>query len=64
MLPDYTIFNLNAGVSFADDALRITVIGRNLGDESYVTTFSGDGFRYQLPRDADRYWGLNLRANF
>ena len=64
LLPDYTLINLNAGVSFADDALRITLVGRNLGDESYVTTFSGDGFRYQLPRDADRYWGINLRANF
>jgi iron complex outermembrane receptor protein len=64
LLPDYTLFNLNAGLSFADDALRITLIGRNLGDESYVTTFSGDGFRYQLPRDADRFWGISLRANF
>jgi iron complex outermembrane receptor protein len=64
LLPDYTLFNLNAGVSFADGAMRITLIGRNLGDESFVTTFSGDGFRYQLPRDADRFWGINLRANF
>jgi len=64
LLPDYTLLNLNAGVSIADDALRITIIGKNLTDESFVTTYSGDGFRYQLPRDADRYFGLNLRANF
>ena len=33
-------------------------------DEQFVTTYSGDGFRYQVPRDADRYFGVNLRANF
>ncbi|MFT6048189.1 MAG: iron complex outermembrane receptor protein, partial [Arenicella sp.] len=37
---------------------------KNLGDESYVTTFSGDGFRYQIPRDAERYFGASFRANF
>ena len=34
------------------------------GDESYATTYSGDGFRYQIPRDADRYFGVNFRFNF
>ena len=64
LLPDYDIFNLSAGLSLMEDKFRVTLIGKNLGDESYVTTYSGDGFRYQLPRDADRYFGLNVRANF
>ena len=64
LLPDYSIFNLSAGLSFADDRMRLTLIGKNLGDESYVTTYSGDGFRYQLPRDADRYFGINFRASY
>jgi len=64
ILPDYNIINLNAGLSFSDDRFRVTLIGKNLGDESYVTTFSGDGFRYQLPRDADRYFGISFRASY
>ena len=64
LLPDYTIINLSVGLSFNDDALRITAIGKNLGDESFVTTMSGDNFRYQIPREADRYFGVNLRVNF
>jgi len=64
LLPDYDIINLSAGLSFAEDKFRLTLIGKNLGDESYVTTYSGDGFRYQLPRDADRYFGVNFRASF
>ncbi len=64
LLPDYSILNLSAGLSFAEDRLRITLIGKNLTDESFVTTYSGDGFRYQLPRDADRYFGINIRASY
>ena len=64
LLPEYDIFNLTASLSFNDDQFRLSFIGKNLGDESYVTTFSGDGFRYQVPRDADRYFGIGLRASF
>jgi iron complex outermembrane receptor protein len=64
LLPEYDIINLTASLSFNDDQFRISLIGKNLGDESYVTTFSGDGFRYQVPRDADRYFGIGLKASF
>ncbi len=64
ILPDYHIFNASVGFSFDDDKYRVTFIGKNLGDEEFATTFSGDGFRYQIPREADRYFGVNLRANF
>ncbi len=64
LLPDYDILNASLAFSFADDKYRLTLIGKNLGDESYVTTFSGDGFRYQIPRDAERYFGASFRANF
>lgn len=63
LLPDYGIFNASVGFSFNDDQFRVTVIGKNLTDESYVTTYSGDGFRYQIPREADRFFGINLRAH-
>ena len=63
-LPDYAIFNASLAFSFDDDNYRISLIGKNLTDESFVTTYSGDGFRYQIPRDADRYFGVQLRAKF
>ncbi|MDC0602498.1 TonB-dependent receptor [Aliiglaciecola sp.] len=63
-LPSYGILNASVAFSFDDDAYRISLIGKNLTDKSYVTTFSGDGFRYQIPRDASRYFGVQLRMNF
>ncbi|GAA6137675.1 TonB-dependent receptor [Arenicella sp. 4NH20-0111] len=64
ILPEYDILNASLAFSFNDDKYRLSLIGKNLGDESYVTTFSGDGFRYQIPRDAQRYFGISFRANF
>lgn len=64
LLPEYDILNASVAFSFQEDKYRLSLIGKNLGDESYVTTFSGDGFRYQIPRDAERYFGVSFRANF
>ncbi len=64
LLPDYNIVNASVAFSWLDDKYRLTLIGKNLGDESFVTTFSGDNFRYQIPRDAQRYFGASFRANF
>lgn len=64
LLPDYGILNASLAFSFSDDDYRISIIGKNLTDESYITTYSGDGFRYQIPRDASRYFGVQLRAKF
>lgn len=64
LLPDYGILNASLAFSFDDDNYRISIIAKNLTDESYVTTYSGDNFRYQIPRDADRYFGVQLRAKF
>lgn len=64
LLPKYNILNASVAFSFSEDKYRLTLIGKNLGDESYVTTYSGDGFRYQIPRDAERYFGISFRANF
>ncbi len=63
LLPDYGIFNASVGYTSANGLYSVKLIGKNLGDESYATTFSGDGFRYQIPRDADRYFGVNFRVN-
>jgi len=64
LLPDYSLLNASVALSFNDDAFRVTLIAKNLLDESFVTTYSGDNFRYQIPRDADRYFGVSFRANY
>ncbi|MEL6868349.1 MAG: TonB-dependent receptor [Pseudomonadota bacterium] len=64
LLPEYSILNASVGYHSPDERLSVTLIGKNLTDEQYTTTFSGDGFRYQIPRDADRYWGINVKTSF
>jgi iron complex outermembrane receptor protein len=64
LLDDYAILNASLAFSFSDDDYRISLIGKNLTDESYVTTYSGDNFRYQIPTDAERYFGVQLRVKF
>ena len=64
LLPEYDMLNASVGLSFLEDKYRVTLIAKNLTDESYLTTFSGDGFRYQIPRDAERYFGVSFKANF
>ena len=64
LLPDYSILNASFGWHAPEDRLSITLIGKNLTDESFATTYSGDGFRYQIPRDAERYFGVDFTVNF
>lgn len=64
ILPDYGLLNASVAFSFDDDKYRISLIAKNLTDEQYLSSYSGDGFRYQIPRDADRYFGVQLKMNF
>lgn len=64
LLPDYEIINASLTYRAPDDQYSVSLIGKNLTDESYATTYSGNGFRYQIPRDAERYFGANFRFNF
>ena len=63
LLPSYNLWNLRLGFDYKED-YRVTLIVNNLLDESFVTTNSGDVFRFQIPREADRYFGVNFRADF
>ncbi len=63
LLPEYDLWNLSVGVRYLDK-YRVMLIANNLLDDSFVTTNSGDGFRFQIPREADRYFGVNFRADF
>lgn len=63
-LPSYDKVDAAITFAFFEDKYRLSFIGKNLFDDSFVTTHSGDNFRYQIPRDAERHFGVNFRANF
>jgi iron complex outermembrane receptor protein len=58
----YGIWNASVGFSDPDDKYRLTFHVRNITDESYVLLNVSNGQRLQIPRDADRYFGVSLRA--
>ncbi|MCT2559609.1 TonB-dependent receptor [Tsuneonella sp. YG55] len=58
----YGIWNASIGFSDADDRFRLTFHARNITDQSYALLNVSNGQRLQIPRDADRYFGVSLRA--
>jgi iron complex outermembrane receptor protein len=64
LLPDYDIVNMSLTYRSPEEKYTVSLVGKNLTDETYATTYSGDGFRYQIPRDAERYFGVNFRFNY
>lgn len=58
----YGIWNASVGFSDADDRYRLTLHARNITDQSYALLNVSAGQRLQIPRDADRYFGVSLRA--
>ncbi|MFM7377724.1 MAG: TonB-dependent receptor [Erythrobacter sp.] len=58
----YGIWNASLGFSDPDDKYRVTFHARNIADESYVLLNIENGRRLQIPRDADRYFGVSLRV--
>ncbi len=61
-LESYGIWNASLGLSDPDDRYRLTFVVRNILDESYVLLNTSNGQRLHIPRDADRYVGVTLRA--
>ena len=60
---------LDASISLIDrdDRYRLSLVGKNLTDEFYTVTRvnEGAGFvRNRVPRDAERFFGIVLRAEF
>jgi len=64
----YGIVNAGITVMDQDDRYKLSFVVRNLFDTSYIAAISTGGpsgaYRYQIPRDADRYWGIIGRVNF
>lgn len=76
LLDSRAILDATFGVSTRDERHRLTFIIKNLTDENYATQVidgqnvptsliaSGRALRYQIPREADRYFGVNYRVQF
>lgn len=64
----YGIVNASISIIEQDDRFRLSLVARNLFDQSYVAAISTGGpqgaYRYQIPRDADRYFGVTGRVSF
>jgi iron complex outermembrane receptor protein len=64
----YALVDANIAIVDPDGVWRVNFVGRNLTDTSYATLIGtggpGGSFRYLLPRDVDRYFGVNVRFNY
>jgi iron complex outermembrane recepter protein len=64
----YALVDLSASVVTADDRARLTFQVKNVFDESFAAAIGtggpGGSFRYIIPREADRYFGVIGRVNF
>jgi iron complex outermembrane receptor protein len=67
-IPSYSTIDVSVALTDANDRFRVALIGRNITDESYTVLKTGGGPggapRLQIPRDADRYFGIQARFNF
>jgi iron complex outermembrane receptor protein len=67
-IDSYLLLDASVGVAATDGAWRATLVGRNLTDESYPTLITpggpGGSLRYLIPRDADRYFGVQFKVSF
>ena len=68
LIPGYTTVDVSLALNDADDRIRVALVGRNVTDEAYTVlkTAGGPGGvpRLQIPRDADRYFGIQARFRF
>lgn len=64
----YALVNLSASVLDKNDRIKVTFTVRNLFDQSFAAAIANGGpsgaYRYQIPRDANRYFGVTARVNF
>ena len=64
----YGLVNASIGIASPDDHFKLTLVGRNLLDQSFAATILFNGaanpYRYQIPRDADRYFGIIGKIGF
>ncbi len=64
----YAIVDLSAALVDQNDGWRVALQVKNLFDRSFASSIvsggPGGAFRYIIPREADRYFGVTARINF
>ncbi|TBV10973.1 TonB-dependent receptor [Stutzerimonas kirkiae] len=62
----YGIWNASVALADYDAGWRVALLGKNLGDKSYAQALAtGGGHVYRaVPRDDERYFGIQLRKDF
>ncbi|HEX8486410.1 TonB-dependent receptor [Sphingomonas sp.] len=64
----YGLVDLSASIVEANDRARLTFQVKNLFDQSFAAAITSGGpggsYRYIIPREADRYYGVTGRVNF
>jgi iron complex outermembrane receptor protein len=61
----YDLWDASVALVDRKDRYRLAFIAKNLGDDFYTTAqIPSTYIRQQVPRDAERYFGVTLRANF
>jgi iron complex outermembrane receptor protein len=67
-LHGYGVWNAGIGASDRAQRLTLTVLVKNILNQSYASHSAvggpGGSVQYFIPRDADRYWGLQLTYKF
>jgi iron complex outermembrane receptor protein len=64
----YGLVDLSAGIVDHDDRYRVMFQVKNLFDTNFASAITSGGpggsYRYLIPREADRYYGVTARVNF
>ncbi len=67
-IQSYMITDIQASLIDKNDRWKLTALVRNLFDRSFAAAIQNGGpggsYRYQIPREADQYYGVTLRVNF
>jgi len=64
----YALVDLQLAIVDPKDKFRLGFVVKNLLDESFAASITSGGpggsYRYIIPREADRYYGVTARVNF
>ena len=67
-IPSYGLLDASIALVDANDRYKLTFVAKNLLDESFAAAITdggpGGSYRYLIPREADRYYGVTARVNF
>ena len=74
-IKDYGLLDLSIALLGADNRYRISFLAKNVLDTSFAASIVDGGplsagntgsssYRYIIPREADRYFGINAKVNF